>query len=265
MPDPGILRGVWNRVGWTLIILVEFAAILYIWENAVGAWRWMNVFYLAPPSAIGGRILEMINMGYLQPHLWFSIQNFVVGFVVAAAIGNPVGLLMGFVPVVRRALAPFVWTFYSTPRIALVPIVVVYLGFGMPSKVTIILLSAVFPMIVNAWAGAENVDQTLIRAGRVFGAKGLTMYTKVILPASLPFVLTGLRIGITRALIGMVLGEMFGSSQGLGVIVARAAYAFDVATSLAGTIIVIIMANIAVGGFRMLEQKLAPWRKELEQ
>ncbi len=91
------------------------------------------------------------------------------------------------------------------------------------------------------------------------------MYTKVLLPASLPYVLLGLRIGVTRALIGMVLGEMFGAAQGLGMIVARAAYAFDVATSLGGTIIVIIMANILIAVMRMLEDKLVPWRKELAQ
>ncbi len=265
LPQPSFLRALWNRIGWSTATIVEFLLILAVWEAAVVKFGWVKAAYLAPPSEIVATFGQMLRTGYLQENITFSIQNFVTGFLVSAAVGLPAGLLMGMIPILNRALSPFLWAFYSTPRIALQPMIVIWLGFGWESKVLIIFLSAVFPILVNAMAGVQTVDQSLIRAGRVFGARRTQLYTKVILPSTLPFVLTGLRMGISRGLIGMVLGEMFGSSSGLGHIVARASAVFDVATALSGTVMVIIMANIAMTLFRYAEVKLVPWRNELHR
>lgn len=254
---------VWNKIRWPLATVAEFALIIAFWEVVVVQLKWVGAAYLSPPSAIAFRIDEMIRIGYLQENITFSVQNFVMGYIFAAGIGLPFGLMMGSIRAMDRLLSPFVWAFYSTPRITLQPIIVIWLGFGWESKVLIIFLTAVFPILVNAMAGVQTVDQSLLRAGRVFGASRLHMYTKIILPSTLPFVLTGLRLGISRGLVGMIVGEMFGSSLGLGHIVARAATVFDTTTALSGTIVVVVLANIAMALFLYLERRLVPWQKDL--
>ncbi|MEZ4595548.1 MAG: ABC transporter permease subunit [Chloroflexota bacterium] len=152
----------------------------------------------------------------LLDNVWFSLVNFAVGFLLAAVVGILLGLALGTIGTFRTPIGSIVWIAYSTPRVAVAPLIVMWLGFGAESKVAVIFLMAIFPIIINVWVGAGSVDQTLLRAGRVFGASSMDLYRKVTLPYILPYTLTGLRLGIARGLIGVVIAEFIGSAAGVG-------------------------------------------------
>ena len=128
---------------------------------------------------------------------------------------------------VETILSPYVWALASLPRIALVPLFILFLGFTVKMQITIIVLSAVFPIIINAWAGVKTTEKSLLSAAKVFGASRRELYIKVVLPYTLPFIIAGVQQGIGRGLIGVVIAEIFGGSHGLGYLVSRAADTFN--------------------------------------
>ncbi len=262
MPRPSVPRRLWDRSGWSLAIALEVVAIIALWEYlVVGAAVW-NRDFLPAPTDIAESFRLMAASGYLLEHLAFSLQNFVIGYLLASVVGVALGLLMGTIPFVSLALGPFVWAMYATPRIAIAPLLVIWLGFGAESKVVIIVLMTVFPVLLNVMVGTKQVDQSLLRAARVFGATRMDLYRKVILPFTLPYTLTGLRLGISRALIGVVVGEFIGSAAGLGYMIVRASAQFDLATSFAVVAILLLIANVTMTLLDMARRRVAPWYRE---
>jgi ABC-type nitrate/sulfonate/bicarbonate transport system permease component len=200
--------------------------------------------------------------GVIWPQLSHSLTNFLIGMAISAAIGIPVGLLMGANRIVDLILSPYVWAMTSLPRVALIPLLILILGFGNTMQLTIIVLSAVFPIMVNCMAGVKTVDPSLIRAGQVFGAGRMQMYLKIILPFTLPFVISGINQGIARGLVGMLIGELLGGGgAGLGYLLDRAGDQFDAPMLYATLIILAVMSVGLVQSMRWLERRVAPWRE----
>jgi ABC-type nitrate/sulfonate/bicarbonate transport system permease component len=200
--------------------------------------------------------------GVIWPQLSHSLTNFLIGMAISAAIGIPVGLLMGANRIVDLILSPYVWAMTSLPRVALIPLLILILGFGNTMQLTIIVLSAVFPIMVNCMAGVKTVDPSLIRAGQVFGAGRMQMYLKIILPFTLPFVVSGINQGIARGLVGMLIGELLGGGgAGLGYLLDRAGDQFDAPMLYATLIILAVMSVGLVQSMRWLERRVAPWRE----
>jgi ABC-type nitrate/sulfonate/bicarbonate transport system permease component len=199
--------------------------------------------------------------GTIPPQLGHSAGNFAIGLVISCAIGIPVGLLMGASRVVDLILSPYVWAMASLPRVALIPLLILILGFGNTMQLTIIILSAVFPIIVNCAAGVKTVDPSLIRAGQVFGANRLQTYGKIILPYTLPFVISGVNQGIARGLVGMLIGELLGGGgAGLGFLLDRAGQRLDAPMLYAVLLILAVFSVSLVQGMNWLERRVAPWR-----
>lgn len=261
LPRPGLLWRVWHHLGWNVAVLVEVAVIFAIWEALASA-RLLDAQLLPPPSRIGGAFVQSTANNYLANNLLFSVQNFVVGYLFAAVIGIAVGLLMGVSGIISLVLSPFMWTLYATPRVVLAPLIVIWFGFGWQSKVFIVALMAVFPILLNVLVGTRTVDPSLLRAAVVFGASRLDTYRKVLLPHLVPYALAGLRQGVVRGLTGVVVGEFIGSAAGLGFMINRAASDFDLATGLAVTIVLILIANLSLLALQLAMQRLAPWFKE---
>ncbi|MBM4433581.1 MAG: ABC transporter permease [Chloroflexi bacterium] len=262
LPTPPWPRRVWLKLGWNLALAVEVVAVVVLWELLVGVLRLTNPEFFPPPSAIGSAFKAITSSGVLGENIAFSVRNFVIGYAIAAVVGIAIGLTMGTSPRLSLALSPFVWTFYSTPRVAIAPLLVLWLGFGAESKIAMVALMAVFPILVNVMVGGQNVDQTLLRAGRVFGASRLDLYRKVVLPFTLPYTITGLRLGIGRGLIGIVIGEFIGSSAGLGLMILRAASQFDLATTFAVLLVLLVMANASMVLLDAARARIAPWYRE---
>jgi ABC-type nitrate/sulfonate/bicarbonate transport system permease component len=196
--------------------------------------------------------------GTILPQLQHSLTNFLI---VAAAVGIPVGLLMGSSRIVDLILSPYVWAMSSLPRVALIPLLILVLGFGNEMQLTIIILSAVFPIIINCMEGVKTVDPSLVRAGQVFGANRFQMYGKIIVPYTLPFVISGINQGIARGLVGMLIGELLGGGgSGLGFLLDRAADRFDAPMLYATLILLAVMSVSLVQSIRWVERRVAPWR-----
>ncbi len=262
IPPRSAPRRLWDRIGWNVALFIEIVAIIVFAELAISTFGWADPEFVPPPSSMWNAFLSLSERDLLLGNLWFSLVNFVIGFLLAAVVGVVLGLALGSLRTVRTFAGPVVWIAYSTPRVALAPLIVMWLGFGSPSKVAVIFLMAVFPIIINVWTGAAAVDETLLRAGRVFGASRMDLYRKVTLPYILPYTLTGLRLGVARGLVGVIIAEFIGSAAGVGYMIRLLSSEFDMAGALALTLVLMLAANVAMALLNVIRRRLAPWYRE---
>ena len=250
---------------WNLIFVIEVAALLGLWELISGPLGVMNPKFLPPPSAIFDELWRMLPIFGERPiteDIVFSLKNFGYGYVLAAVVGTTLGLVIGTTKSGELLLGPLAYYAYAVPRSALAPVIILIWGLGAESKVVIIFLLAVFPVLITTMEGGAQVDRTLVDAGRVFGATRLQTMRKVILPDLFPYVLIGLRIAVIRGYIGVLIGELMGSFKGLGTILKRSSYNFEMAQSFAVVVILIVLSSLTMLLVSFMKTKLAPWHQE---
>ena len=211
------------------------------------------------------KLPEVIPQDFvIARNFWVTVKIYGVSMLVSIAAGIPIGLLMGGSKWADAILSPYVWTLSSLPRIAIAPILFLFLGLGDEVKYAIIILTAIFPVIINTWAGVKTTEQSLINAARVFGASKRQIYQKVVLPYTLPFVVSGVQLSLSRGLVGVVIAEfLVGASRdgGIGWLVFRAARGFNSALTYAALLSLAIFALVLVQGTRSMESWIAPWRQ----
>ena len=249
-----------ERYGIPVVTIINFALFFVLWE-IIAQMGVVSRLLLPPITEVFTETIEMAQTGILWKNLAFSAQNFTAGFLIASATGIPLGLLLGASKKLDIILGPYVWAFFSTPRLALLPLITVWLGFGWESKVFLVFIGAFFVIVINTWAGVKTVEQSLIHAGKVFGANKVQIFSKIVVPYTLPFIVVGLRLGVTRALVVTVVAEMLASSQGMGYIIVRAVDAFNSARLFSMIVILVIVSMVLVTGMRKLEEWVAPWRE----
>ena len=250
---------------WNLVFVVEVAALLGLWEMISGPLGVMNPKFLPPPSAIFDelwRMLPIVGERPITEDIVFSLKNFGYGYVLAAVVGTTLGLVIGTTKSGELLLGPLAYYAYAVPRSALAPVIILIWGLGAESKVVIIFLLAVFPVLITTMEGGAQVNRTLVDAGRVFGATRLQTMRKVILPDLFPYVLIGLRIAVIRGYIGVLIGELMGSFKGLGTILKRSSYNFEMAQSFAVVVILIVLSSLTMLLVSFMKTKLAPWHRE---
>ena len=250
---------------WNLIFVVEVAALLGLWEMISGPLGVMNPKFLPPPSAIFDelwRMLPIVGERPITEDIVFSMKNFGYGYVLAAIVGTTLGLVIGTTKSGELLLGPLAYYAYAVPRSALAPVIILIWGLGAESKVVIIFLLAVFPVLITTMEGGAQVDRALVDAGRVFGATRLQTMRKVILPDLFPYVLIGLRMAVIRGYIGVHIGELMGSFKGLGTILKRSSYNFEMAQSFAVVVILIVLSSLTMLLVSFMKTKLAPWHQE---
>ena len=234
---------------------------LCIWQAFWSAGK-ISPLFMSGPSAIVRQFHELWVRGTLVSDLAYSGRNFAVGFALALVAGVVLGIIVGWYRRVRLLADPFVNALFATPRIAMVPLIIIWFGVGMWSKVFIVFLSAFFPILVNTIAGVRTIDADLLRAARSYCASDWQIFTTLALPGSVPFILTGVRQGVALGLIGVVVGEMFGGSQGIGFLVAYGGQTFATDTLFVGVLIVagagILLTSLAA----RLERRFSRWRPE---
>lgn len=209
----------------------------------------------APPDAIiSGQIID---------HLLYTVRTVTIGITLACIIGIPSGLLMGGNRYIERILSPYVWAMASLPRIALVPLFILFMGFTLKMQITIVTLSALFPIVINAWAGVKTTEKSLIAAAKVFGASRLQIYIHVVLPYTLPFIVAGVQQGIGRGLVAVIIAEIFGGSNGLGFLITRAADTFNSELMYAVLLLLVVISLSLIKITRMFEAYIAPWRQQV--
>jgi NitT/TauT family transport system permease protein len=241
-----------------LLATISVVGGLVVWEIVSRVFI-KNPLFLAAPTETVVALLALVQSGELGLHVWVSAVEFVIGFVMAVAVGIPVGLAMAWFKRVNAVMNPWVSALYATPIIALAPLIILWFGVGIWSKVVVVISLVVFPVIVNTETGIRLTDRQLIEMVRCFGANTTQIFFKVSLPSALPFILAGIRLGVGRGLIGVVVGELFGARAGLGYMIAQSAEVFDMPKMFAG---VVVLAAAGIGltaAFYALERRLVPW------
>ena len=235
--------------------------ILGVWEAAWQAGLISPLFF-SGPSAVARQMAYGWTMGNLKADLVYSGTNFALGFAGAAVAGIGLGILVGWYRTLRMLMDPMLTALYSTPRVAMIPLILIWFGVGMWSKVFIVFISAFFPILVNTVGGMRAIDRDLLRAARAFCASDWQIFKTVAIPGSVPFILTGIRQGVALGLIGVVVGEMFGGSQGIGFMVAYGGQTFATDTLFVGVVIVAATGIVLTWIAERLERRFSQWRPE---
>ncbi len=246
-------------LGTAVIVL-----LLIIWEFLpyfVPMKQGTRLFFTVP-SRILATLWQMFASGSIWAPLGVSATAFAIGLALAIAAGLPLGILLGRSNTLNAMFDPFITAFNATPRLVFLPLLMLWLGIGVWSKVAIVFLGALFPLLINTHEGVRNADKLLINVVRSFGAKEWDVARLVVIPNSLPFIVVGLRLAIGRAILGVVVAEFFGAQDGLGVLMVRAASSFNVDVVFAGLIIFAALSLIMTGLVKLVEERMNRWRPQ---
>jgi NitT/TauT family transport system permease protein len=237
----------------------SFAVILLVWESAVRL-GWVNAFFVSQPSAIAASLTHAARDGELWHNVSVSFREFAIGYGLSVVVGILGGALAGRFRIVEYALNPFLWFLYSAPLIAFYPIFVLWFGLGAPTVIAMTFLLSVTQIFASTLSGVQNVNPGLIRAARSFGACEPDLMWKVVLPASVPMVIAGLRLGIGRALMGVVVGELFGATAGLGYSISYYGALLKTTDMIASLVVVIVLGVLCTQGLSAVEARFDSWR-----
>jgi NitT/TauT family transport system permease protein len=218
--------------------------------------------FFTTPAQIVRTFFDLIEQGELQKHFYVSAVEFIVGLGLSIVVGLPLGIIVGRSPVLNALFDPFITAFNATPRLVFLPLILLWLGIGIWSKIVIVFIGALFPLLINTYEGVRNVDRVLVNVVRSFGANEWQIMKLVVLPNSLPYVVTGLRLAIGRAILGVVVGEFFGASEGLGFMIAMAAGSYLVDVVFVGVTLFMGISLILTMSVKMIESRLSRWRPE---
>jgi ABC-type nitrate/sulfonate/bicarbonate transport system permease component len=246
--------------------------ILYDWLGVIGVvgfflgWELstrfeiLNPFFFPPFTKIIAKGYELFANGTIWEHMWFSLTNFLIGFVVSVALGVVIGVPMGWYKTVNKTFDPLLSGVYATPLIALLPLIIMMFGLGAISKIIMTVLAAVFPILINTMAGIANTDHRLITMARAFGAKDSTIFLKVSVPGSLPFIVAGMRVALGRALVYIVVAEQYGAATGLGYLSSVAAQRFQMAAMFVPIVMIAALGAGLNELLKMVESRLEKWK-----
>jgi ABC-type nitrate/sulfonate/bicarbonate transport system permease component len=226
--------------------------------------RQVNPLFMSFPSAIAKASVTLVANGELLVAFKSSMVTLMLGFLIASCIGIVFGLLIGRYRYVDAATDWVVNALYATPLIAIIPLVILWFGLGDSAKLFIVTVLAVFPVLINTASGVRNVPSALIDVGAAFAANERQIFTKIILPAVLPYIMTGLRLGIGRAIIGMVAAEFFTAITGLGALIVKYGNQYDTASMFVPILILMLLGVSLTTLVRRIEEMFAPWRAQDE-
>jgi ABC-type nitrate/sulfonate/bicarbonate transport system permease component len=240
--------------------LLSVLSLVGIWELLLTYVFPVDPFFFTKPSLIAAAFAEQIT----QPKLWLDLavssRAFIWGFSLAVIVGIPVGLVMGWRRSAEYALDPFLTALYASPLVALAPLFIVIFGVGLAGKAALVFLLAVFPFIFNTFAGVKSTEPLLINVIRAFGGKEKDLYLKVILPSATPYIVAAARIAIGRGLVGIIVGEFYAASEGIGFAISQAGDTYRLPEMFVGIIILSVIAVALTELIRWLELRLVPWR-----
>ena len=241
--------------------LIRFVSVV----TTLGVWEWygrgVDPVFLSYPTAIVAAVPKMIERGELQAAFLASVEGLAIGLVMAIVLGTLTGLLMGRYRLVDQIFDIQVSALYSTPNVALIPLLILWFGIGLVSKVAIVFLAAFFPIVVNTYSGVRNVSRGLVEIALAEGADERKVFTKIIVPAALPFIMTGIRLAMPRAVVGIVVAELFTAVTGLGGAIVTYGNAFATDKLFVVIIVLALLGVSLTESLRFLERRMAPWKE----
>ena len=242
---------------------ISVAVFLIAWE-AVGNWsQLINPMFMSAPSLIWKAAVQLFVSGEIWNDLRVSGIEFGWGYFLSVVVGVPFGIAIGWYKKFAYVCDPFVNAMNATPRVALLPLVIIWLGIGILSKVGIIFLGAVFPLLINTRDGVKTTPHNLLTAARSFGASEWQIFKSVVVPSTVPFILTGLRLAIGRALIGVMVGELYAATAGIGFMITVAGATFQTDKVFVGVLIFAIAGMVATEVVDRAERKFDKWRPKV--
>ena len=244
-------------IGFIGLLLILWECVPFVMTLPRGL-----ALFFTTPSNIAVAFHRLLADGQIQEHFHVSAVAFLAGLALAIVVGLPFGLVMGRSRTLDALLDPYVTALNATPRLVWLPLMILWFGIGIWSKVIIVFAGAVFPLLVNTYVGVKNVDRVLVNMVRSFGANEWQIMKVVVLPNSLPYIIAGLRLAIGRAILGVVVGEFFGSSKGLGFMIASAATNYKVDVVFVGVAIFMALSLVLTLSVKKIESNLSRWRPE---
>ena len=257
-------RSLWQRFEPVILGTSTIVVALVVWEllpRLITLSAGTKLFFTTP-SQIAGTLWKMFATGSIWTPLSVSASGFAVGLGLAIIVGLPLGVLIGRSRMLNAMFDPFITAFNATPRLVFLPLVMLWFGLGLWSKVVIVFIGALFPILINTYEGVRNSDKLLINVVRSFGAKEWDVARLVVVPNAMPYIIAGLRLSIGRAVLGVVVAEFFGSESGLGVMMVQAAGRYQVDIVFSGLIIFAVMTLAMTAAVQVLENRLGRWRPQ---
>lgn len=236
---------------------------LIVWELVGNTFQWINPMFMSAPSLIFKAAYEMFRSGEIYNDLYVSGVEFLGGYCLAAAVGIPFGIIVGWYKRASYVFDPFINAMNATPRVALLPLVIIWLGIGIMSKVGIIFLGAVFSILINTRDGVKTTPANLLTAARSFGASEWMVFKTVVFPSTIPFILTGLRLAVGRALVGVLVGELYAATAGIGFMITVAGATFQTDKVFVGVLIFALSGMIGMDLLTRVERRFDKWRPQV--
>ncbi|GAA4548260.1 ABC transporter permease [Pseudonocardia xishanensis] len=252
----------------TVLALRVGVAVVFLgmWELVSGRprteWALIDQLYVSKPSDIWASLVDSIADGTLLPNIVATTMETVLGFLLGAAIGLVLGFLLGISPLWSAVLRPYIVAMNSVPRLALVPLFVLWFGLGMSSKVVFVAMIVFFLVFYNTFAGVHDVDRELVDVLRVMGSSPVQLHTTVTLPSAMTWIISGLSISVPYALVAAVTAEIVASNEGVGYLLNLAAGQFDTAGVFAAILVLVVMGLILTGLVTLLERYLLRWKTD---
>src|SRR5713101_3881805 len=241
-------------VGWRVIALVIF----------LGAWHLASIpagkLLLPSPLDIVPAFVDEIRSGQLLTATFISLQVFAAGYLLAIVSGVALGVLMGGMPRLGETLEIYMNALNATPRVALIPFIILWFGLGAPAKIVVVWFQAVMPILINTYAGVQNTDPDLLEAARSFGARPRQIFRYIMLPAALPYIVTGLRLGGANAMVGTVIAELYTALSGLGYLIAQFGGTFQTAKYFSPVLVLAAIGMLISQSLKIVERRLARWK-----
>lgn len=252
-------RRIYSRKQRWIIGVLNLATFFIVWQVAATVSD-IPPLFLPSVADVARELQEMHQEGILWGNLWTSFAVYVVGMVISLAIAIPMGLTIGGIRILDKILSPYVWAVYTTPRLILMPLVLLWVGINDTARVVIIVLSAVPATLVVVMEGVKTVENSLLNAARSFSAGRIALFRTVVFPSTVPFIATGVRMGVSRGLIGLFIGELFTAATGIGYILTLATKTFNSARTFGILLIFILFCVAMVGLSQLLERRVSQWR-----
>lgn len=258
----GKIETFFSKLPKWVLLLNSIVLFVIVWKFISMTERGNIVF--SSPAIIVKTLIKEFKRGSLWRHIGFSLFRVIAGYLLAFVAAVPIAFLMGWYQSVRSIFEPWVQFIRSIPPIAYLPLVIVAVGVGESSKITVIFIGAFLVMLVTIYQGVLNVDQTLIKAGKVLGANDREIFFTIVVPASLPFIMTALRLGLATSLTSLVAAEMTGASEGLGTMIQTAGQYFQMNVVLMGVMIIGVIGMVLEKVIKIIDNRLTSWQEKRE-
>jgi NitT/TauT family transport system permease protein len=251
--------------------LLSVSLFLIAWEFMGGIWSAynpipflrINPMFMSAPSAVWKAAYDLFYSGEIYNDLYVSGIEFFWGYLLSVVVAVPFGIAVGWYKKMSHIFDPFINAMNATPRVALLPLVIIWLGIGILSKVGIIFLGAIFPILINARDGVKTTPKSLLNAAKSFGASEWQIFGSVVLPSTVPFILTGLRLGVGRGLVGVMVGELYAATAGIGFMITVAGATFQTDKVFVGVLIFAVSGMILTEALNKLERRFDKWRPKV--